>query len=246
MPIGQPGIRHSGPRLFWRPVVVLTACIIIAGVGLAWFMVRTVIQERTIAAQEIRDAATAAASRVAGGIVPELERIERGLRVTATENVGDGGANHGVDSVVLRLQADGTLAWPPGQLLYEPEAGRARIDEPAWPVALRAAELLEIRDRDFAAAIAAYRACLAPPPSNPALRLAVQQRLARSLRKAGRATEALDVLQQIIDADQSDRSPAVAAAWYDRCAIIQEDHSSDNHSRSSSVRLRDSTKSVIH
>jgi len=232
MPIGQPGIRHSGPRLFWRPVVVLTACIIIAGVGLAWFMVRTVIQERTIAAQEIRDAATAAASRVAGGIVPELERIERGLRVTATENVGDGGANHGVDSVVLRLQADGTLAWPPGRLLYEPEAGRARIDEPAWPVALRTAELLEIRDRDFAAAIAAYRACLAPPPSNPALRLAVQQRLARSLRKAGRATEALDVLQQIIDAHQSDSSPAVAAAWYDRCAIIQEDHSSDNHSRS--------------
>jgi signal transduction histidine kinase len=233
MPIGQRSLRHSASRLLGRPLVVLTACIVIAGAGLAWFTVRTVIQERTIAAQEIRDAATAAASRVAEGIVPELERLERGLRVTVAE---DGGANSATgtvpaadarptsdeDSVLLFVRRDGVVAWPRGRLLYESEPPVPPADEAAWPAALRAAESIEIRNRDYAAASAAYRAMLVPAASNPQLRLAVQQRLARSLRKAGRATEALAVLQQIIDAHWSDGSPAVAAAWYDRCTLIEE------------------------
>jgi signal transduction histidine kinase len=233
MPIGQPGIRHSGPRLLWRPLVLLTACIVIAGAGLAWFMVRTVIQERTVAAQEIRDAATAAASRVAERIVPELERLERDLRVTMAEGAGGNNASGpvpgldrldvtGDDSVLLLVRRDGLAAWPRGRLLYESEPPIPPADEAAWPATLRAAELLEIRTRDYTAANAAYRAMLVQAGSNSPLRLAVQQRLARSLRKAGRATEALAVLEQIIDAHRSNGSPAVAAAWYDRCALIEE------------------------
>ncbi|MCX6538764.1 MAG: sensor histidine kinase [Acidobacteria bacterium] len=233
---------------------MLTACIVIAGAGLAWFMVRTVIQERTVAAQEIRDAATAAASRVAERIVPELERLERGLRVTMAEGAGaesaggtvpdpdlravtgddataaaapaaGGRETSGDGSVLLLVRRDGAVAWPRGRLLYELEPASPRVDEPVWPAALRAAEALEIRARDNAGAIVAYRAMLAPAASNPQLRLAVQQRLARSLRKAGRATEAIEVLQQIIDAHPSDSSPAVAGAWYDRCALIRDNHS---------------------
>jgi len=233
MPIGQRSLRHSGPRLLWRPLVLLTACIVIAGAGLAWFMVRTVIQERTVAAQEIRDAATAAASRVAEGIVPELERLERGLPVTMAEGAGGNSAAGtvpaaellkatGDDSVLLLVRRDGTAARPRGRLLYESEPPVPPADEAAWPAALRAAELLEIRTRDYTAANAAYRAMLVQAGSNSPLRLAVQQRLARSLRKAGRATEALAVLEQIIDAHRSDGSPVVAAAWYDRCALIEE------------------------
>jgi signal transduction histidine kinase len=212
---------------------LLTACIVIAGAGLAWFMVRTVIQERTVAAQEIRDAAMAAASRVAERIVPELERLERDLRVTMAEGAGGNSAAGtvpaaellkatGDDSVLLLVRRDGLAAWPRGRLLYESEPPVPPADEAAWPAALRAAELLEIRTRDYTAANAAYRAMLVPAASNPQLRLAVQQRLARSLRKAGRPTEALAVLEQIIDAHRPDGSPAVAAAWYDRCTLIEE------------------------
>ena len=229
----QPGVRHSAPRLLGRPLVVLTACIVIAGAGLAWFTVRTVIQERTIAAQQIRDAAEAAASRVAEGIVPELERLGRGLRVVV-EEIGVAKNATGVaagldqldvtgdDSVVLLAGRDGTVSWPRGRLLYEPEPSVVRADDAGWSPALRAAESIEIRRRDYAAAIAAYRAMLVPAPSNPQLHLAVQQRLARSLRKAGRATDALAVLDQIVDEYRSDDGAAVAAAWYDRCAVLEE------------------------
>ena len=235
----QPGIRHSAARLLGRPLVALTACIVVAGVGLAWFTVRAVIQERAIAAQQIRDAATAAASRVAAGIVPELERLERGLLVTATEGSratspsgADGAAaaepaadarqTSSDDSVLLLVRRDGVTAWPSGRLLYDVEPPVLPADEAAWPAALRAAETLEIRDRDYAAASAAYRALLAPASTNPHLRLAIEQRLARSLRKAGRVTDALAVLDQIIEAHQSAGGPSVAAAWYDRCAVLEE------------------------
>jgi signal transduction histidine kinase len=128
----------------------------------------------------------------------------------------------GDDSVLLLVRRDGTAARPRGRLLYESEPPVPPADESAWPAALRAAELLEIRTRDYTAANAAYRAMLVQAGSNSPLRLAVQQRLARSLRKAGRATEALAVLEQIIDAHRSNDSPVVAAAWYDRCALIEE------------------------
>ena len=233
--MGQTGSRHSGLHLLSHPLVLLTACIVIAGAGLAWFMVRTVIQERAAAAQAIRDGATAAASRVAEGIVPELERLERSLRVVVEE---DGDAKNatgaeagsrlerldvvGDDSVLLMVRRDGTVTWPRGRLLYEPEPSLPRAADVEWPTSLRAAEEIELRKRDYAAAIAAYRALLAPAVSNPRLRLAVQQRLARSLRKAGRATEALVVLDQIIEAHGSESGSAAAGAWYDRCAMLEE------------------------
>jgi signal transduction histidine kinase len=229
----EPGVRHSTPRLLGRPLVVLTACLVVAGVGLAWFTVRTVIQERTIAEQQIRDAAATAASRVARGIIPELERVERGLRVAAEEH---GGAKNLAgaapvleqlniprdDSVLLLIGREGTAVSSRPRLLYELESPVPRASETGWPAALRAAELIELRERDYTAAIAAYRSMLAPAASNPELRLAVQQRLARSLRKAGRAADALAVLGQIIDEHRSDGGSPVAAAWYDRCALLEE------------------------
>ena len=81
-----------------------------------------------------------------------------------------------------------------------------------------------MRARDLPRAIAAYRQLLARSPAELSLRLAVQQRLARSLRNGGREDEALELLQQIIDEHPSDRSPIVAAAWHDRCALLQAGH----------------------
>ncbi len=229
----EPGVRHSAPRLLGRPLLVLTACLVVAGAGLAWFTVRTVIQERTIAAQQIRDAATAVASRVAEGILPELERLGRDLRAVVEKDGGardatdtasgiDRAAVPGDDSVLLLVGRDGMVSWPRGRLLYEPEPSAARADEAGWPAALRTAESIEIRKRDYVAASAAYQAILAPTASNPHLHLAVQQRLARSLRKAGRDAEALAVLDEIIRAHSADGNPAAAAAWYDRCAVLEE------------------------
>jgi signal transduction histidine kinase len=219
--------------LLRRPLVVLTACLVIAGVGLAWFTVRTVIHERAIAQQQIRDAATAAASRVAEGIVLELERLERGLQVEAEK---DGGAKNVAGaspvlerpdiprdaSVLLLVSRDGMAGPSRPRLLYELEPPVSGASETEWPSALRTAESIELRKRDYAAAIASYRAMLAPGASNPQLRLALQQRLARSLRKAGRATDALAVLSQIIDEQKADGGTLVAAAWYDRCVLLEE------------------------
>lgn len=228
-----PGVRHSVPRLLGRPLVVITACLVVAGAGLAWFTVRTVIQERAIAEQQIRDAAAAAGSSVAKGIVPELERLERGLRVAAEE---DGGAKKLIgaaplleqlniprdDSVLLLVGRDGTAVPTRPRLLYELESPVRRASEAGWPAALWAAESIELRKRDYVAAIASYRAMLARAASSPELRLAVQQRLARSLRKAGRITDALIVLGQVIDDHGSNGGSSVAAAWYDRCVLLEE------------------------
>ncbi|MBP1774169.1 MAG: integral rane sensor signal transduction histidine kinase [candidate division NC10 bacterium] len=231
--MGRAGIRHAGLQLLPRPLVLLTTCIVIAGAGLAWFMVRTVMQEQAVAAQAVRDAATAAASRVAERIVPELEGLERELQLVVAEGIGASGTvgpapaaelikATGDDGVLLLVRRDGLTAWPRGRLLYEFDPPTRPADDAAWPAGLRSAEQLELRARDYAAANAAYRALLAPTASNPRLRLAIEQRLARSLRKAKRPGEALTVLEQIIDAHQSDDSPAVAAAWYDRCALIED------------------------
>lgn len=51
MPMRSLAVRPSSSRVLTRPLVVLTACLTVAGLGLGWFMVRAVFQERAIAAR---------------------------------------------------------------------------------------------------------------------------------------------------------------------------------------------------
>lgn len=232
MPMRSLAVRPSASRVLTRPLVVLTACLAVAGLGLGWFMVRAVLQERAIAAREAREATEAAARRLADAIPGEFERLARDITVPArpASTPGPAGtsgpgaqaaAPTGAEDVILLLVgARDIRAWPERRLLYTLGSPGPTAEPPADPDG-RAAEHLEVRAKDYAAAAAAYRSLLART-TQPARRLDLQRRLARTLRKAKRPADALVVLSEIVDAHPGPGPAEVAAVSFDRCALLIE------------------------
>src|SRR5205085_3555791 len=92
------------------------------------------------------------------------------------------------DAVLVTMRPSGIETYPNDRLLYLP----AIPPGPAEPIApFEAGEALEFRAKDYQGAAAAFRT-LASSPST-VVRAGALLRLARTLRKTGRADEALRV-----------------------------------------------------
>lgn len=211
-----------------RAVVTVVACLLVAGLGLAVFVGRAVLQERSVAEREQRDAAASAARRAADELLLEWRRWES-LVPRATSGNDDTfvvapspDVQRAIDpdAVVLLVSGAGVDAWPRGRLLYEASPPAAPAGAGARLPAIEAAERLELREKDYARAAAAYRALAAS--GDPDVGAAAATRLARTLRKAGKPAEALGAIEALIRARPSDDGPAMAAAWVDRCAVLEE------------------------
>jgi signal transduction histidine kinase len=201
--------RASSKRSFagpgFRLVGFFLVFILLPGVVLAVFALRTLQQEERFAHQQIRERLERAAARVARELDLQFGQWREGLRSIRLEEMTDPRAwpecirpsvEAPESSVLVMVVGERVHAFPPGRLLYEVTAtfDTILLEEPL-PAAAAQAESVELVQRDYPRAIRLYQALVGA--SNAALQPLVLHRLARSYHKAGRLDEALGAYRRL-------------------------------------------------
>ncbi len=194
--------RPAGPRFPLAPsqrlIAVFVILILLPGTFLGIFALRALRQEGQLARQRTRERLESIAAEIDANLDTEFRRWEEIPRLAIGEETLDGGAypdiirqafEHPGGGVLLFESKRGFEAFPPDALLYKLTSAPAPQALPAQlPSSLAEAESLEIGRKDYERAIDAYRHLL--DSAGAGLRPLVLQRLARTLRKAGRLEEA--------------------------------------------------------
>jgi signal transduction histidine kinase len=225
-----PTVRSRSGRglIIWFALTILAP-----GVLLTIFGVRSLVQERRFADQQVRDRL----DRAAGIAVDDLERELRDWDAALDRIARSGSVDS--DALPRRLRAavdepgagvvtflDGAhrAVWPPRQLLYSLEEDDVPSLSPS--TRLGAAEMLEVREKDYTAAIAAYQRLLTV--SRPGDRAELLHRLARTYRRAGRDTDAAHIYADMIGStDRIGRLPAELVARYEICSLLAVQHNAE-------------------
>ncbi len=205
-------------RLRMRAPGNLTAVFLaVAGVSvfaLVWLGIGIVRQDRALETQRLAERREGTADRV----VAALERA-----VSANERLLDNAAppeGFGLDGALLVVAgSSGLQTWPRRSLLFSPLA--PSLPEPPTEV-FRAADTLEFTDRNPERAITLLRQL--STSRDPAVKAGANLRLARNLRKAGRAESALEVYSALATVTDISLSgvPADLVARRARCALLEE------------------------
>ena len=188
-------LRGPGQRL----VGVFALFILLPGAFLGVFALRVLRQESQLARQRTRESLERTAEEIGRDLDTEFRRwndavrsaasLERPLDVNSfPEIVGQTFSEPG-GGVFLSLSDEKLKVFPAGALLYVSRSPAPAQTAPSRPPAgLAEAESLEIARKEYPRAIRAYRNLLdsAAAASQPL----ILQRLARTLRKAGRLEEA--------------------------------------------------------
>lgn len=189
-----------------RPLLLFVAAVLMPAVVLAVLGFRTIGEDRRLIDSQIRETLDRSAEDAAS----VLERTMSAWRQAAATasaacsrsgeptlsdpllqaaTAGGNGVFACLDGETIRARPAGSLAWRIGQ-----------PDPPdphqSGPPQLRAAETLELVKEDFPGAARAYRAALGQP-SLASHQAWLRHRLARTLAKAGRRDEALDVYREL-------------------------------------------------
>lgn len=183
--------------------------------ALVWLGARLIEQDRALAHRQLRERTESAADRLIAGIELAVSSAERRL------NIDPPGADlrSDDDAVTISLRLDGIAVYPPSRLLYLPVVPSGPM-EPA--AVFMAGEALEFRGGDPTAAAAAYRALALSPSAD--VRAGALLRLARSLRKLGRADDALRAYADLARIPEARLAglPADLVARRARCLVLNE------------------------
>ena len=183
--------------------------------ALVWLGVGIIRQDRALEAQRLDERREGAADRLVTALERALSVEERLLGAPAAPP--EGFAKDGA----LLVVADGSAfrTWPERSLLYYPLMPPMR--EAAADV-YRAAETLEHTNRNYERAIVLLRGL--STSRDPAVKAGAELRLARNLRKAGRAEAALEVYSNLATLADAGLSgvPAELVARRARCALLEE------------------------
>jgi signal transduction histidine kinase len=197
-----PFRRPARPRFLLSPsqrlISVFVVFILLPGTFLGVFALRALRQEGQVGRQRTRERLERIAGEIAAGLDSEYRRWEETVRLAAKEGTLDSlscpdtirqALGRPGDGVLLLASNQGLQTYPPGALLYR----LAGVPDPQTlpapsPSSLADAEALEIVRKDYNRAVSAYRRLL--DSADAGLRPVVLQRLARTLRKAGRLEEA--------------------------------------------------------
>lgn len=194
---------------------VFLAVAAVSVTALVWLGIGIIRQDRAFEAQRLGERREAAADRLVTALEQALS-VEERLLVGPAEPP-DGLARDGALLVVA--DRSGLQAWPERSLLYYPSLPATR--EAAAEV-YRAAETLEYADRNHEQSIALLRQL--STSRDPAVKAGAELRLARNLRKAGRAEAALEVYSDLAKVSDASLSgvPADLVARRARCALLEE------------------------
>ena len=175
----------SAPRrLLWSFALVL----LLPALAVAWLGVRFLDQDRELESRQRKERGDLAADRVVTAIEKAVSATERQLGGSSP----GGAIQPGDDAAIVTIRG-GTLEVSPAEhLLWVPNPPSSG-SEPTAEFA--EGEALEILGGDHVRAAAAYRVLAASPIE--AVRAGALLRLGRTLRKVGRATDALGVYDDL-------------------------------------------------
>ena len=209
---------------------LLALTILLPGIALAGFGLRSLQHDRAALLQEARDRVDRAAAEAARRLQGELARWskqrgaeDRARWPAATSPAADLDADAVFAPLLVRVDASSHVDAPPGRLLYQIVYSRAddAVDA-SLPPGFSAAESAELRSNDYARAAGLYEGLLAHAP--PAVAPTIVHRLARTYAKAGRREAALSTferLERMGDAAVG-ALPASLLGAYERCRLLTD------------------------
>jgi signal transduction histidine kinase len=195
-----------------RLIVSFLLVLLLPAVTVVWLGIRLMEQDRALEVRLLRERRESTCDRLVAALEQRISHTERSLAENPRLMPED-------DAVVVAIEADGIEVSPHGRLLYYPVSPTCR-PEPSAPFA--AAEDLEFRSHDYLKAAANLRGLATA--TDAGVRAGALLRLARNLRKANRADEAVrvyDSLAQLRDACVSGL-PASLIARRARAALLAE------------------------
>jgi signal transduction histidine kinase len=228
-PVQPRSLRGPGRRL----VGVFALFILLPGAFLGVFALRGLRQESQLAGQRTRESLERTAEEIGRNLDSEFRRwndavrsaasLERPLDVNSfPEIIGQAFSEPG-GGVFLSISGGRIKVFPAGALLYVSKSPALAQTAPGRPVAgLAEAESLEIARKDYPRAIRAYRNLFdsADGRSQPL----ILQRLARTLRRAGRFEEAAGAYRDLrrLDAVWIGELPSDLIAQAELCSLASE------------------------
>src|SRR5262245_26957401 len=171
-------------RWLWSFVLLL----LLPAATVVWLGVELVRQDREIEVRNAKDQRETLASR----LLADIERLVSASERTLANAPRDLALTSADDAVIIDIEGDRVEPRPPSTLLYRPRLAHSVVEDTS---PFEAAQILERRDKDVDAAIAAYQA-LARSPSRD-IRAGALLGLARTLRTAGRGDDALRVYAEL-------------------------------------------------
>jgi signal transduction histidine kinase len=171
-------------RWLWSFVLLL----LLPAAAVAWLGVELVRKDRQIEARNAEDQREILASR----LLADIERLVSASERTLANAPRDLALTSADDAVVIDIEGDRVGPRPPSTLLYRPRLAHSLVGDTS---PFEAAEILELRDKNVDAAIAAYRTLSLS--SDRDVRAGALLRLARTLRTAGRGDDALRVYAEL-------------------------------------------------
>jgi len=201
--------RPAWPRFLHGPsqrlIAVFVVFILLPGTFLGVFALRALRQEAQLGRQRTRERLERIAAEIGADLDSEFRRWDETPRLAAREETLDAGNYPDIIRQALEQPGCGVLllephqglqVFPPDALLYKLESAPAPQAIPSrLPSSLAQAESLEIERKDYERAVRAYRRLL--DSADAGLRPLLLQRLARTLRKAGRLEEAATIYRDL-------------------------------------------------
>jgi signal transduction histidine kinase/tetratricopeptide (TPR) repeat protein len=201
--------RSAWLRFLFKPsqrlLGVFLVFILLPGTFLGVFALRVLRQEGQLVRQRTRERLERIAKEVGRDLDSEFRRWEETVRLAARERTLDTTSFPEIirqaleqpgSGVLLSKSEEGLETFPSAALLYVfASAATPRTPVSRPPANFVKAESLEIEQKDYRSAILAYRSLLGS--ADTGLRPMLLQRLARTLRKAGRLDEAVDAYREL-------------------------------------------------
>jgi Tol biopolymer transport system component len=188
-----------------RLVGVFLVFILLPGIVLGVFALRTLRQEGRLAQQQIQERLERIAAQIGRDLDVQLTQWQNALQSTSKgvmaepiswpEMVREGVEAPG-SGVIIWLDGKKLETYPSGQLLYTiADAPTPITPQEPLPVSIAQAESLELSQKDYPRAIRAYQRLL--DSSDATLRPLLLHRLARSYHKASRFDDAVRAYQKL-------------------------------------------------
>jgi signal transduction histidine kinase len=215
-----------------RLVGVFFVFVLLPGIVLGVFALRTLRQEGRLAQQQIQERLERITAQVGRDLDLQFKQWQEALQATAGEGMADPrswpemvrlAVEAPGSGVVISLEGKRLQAFPPNQLLYVPTTNPAPIArQELLPPSVVQAESLELGQKDYPRAIRLYQKLL--DSSDAQLQPFVLQRLARSYRKAGRLDEAVRTYQKLehLGPTYIGKLPSDLIARSELCALAAE------------------------
>jgi signal transduction histidine kinase len=188
-----------------RLVGVFLAFILLPGIVLGVFALRTLRQEGRLAQQQIQERLERIAAQIGRDLDVQLTQWQNALQSTSREVMAEPISwpemvREGVEApgsgVIIWLDGKKLQAYPSGQLLYTiADVSTPITPQEPLPASIAQAESLELSQKDYPRAIRAYQRLL--DSSDATLRPLLLHRLARSYHKASRFDDAVRAYQKL-------------------------------------------------